>query len=72
MMALMVFTDGESPSSLFAHITFFGGWFLSGYIMLRGTKTISEVISRGFLIGAAEWLATIPAGLILGLGVRPR
>lgn len=70
MIALMVFTDGESPSSLFSYITFLGGWVLSGYIMLRGAKTISKVISRGFLIGAVEWLATIPAGLIFkGKGI---
>lgn len=70
MMALMVFTGGESPSSVFNYITFFGGGVLSGYIMLRGAKTISKVISRGFLIGAAEWLAMIPVGLIFaGKGI---
>ena len=32
--------------------------------MLRGAKTLSKVFSRGFLLGAAEWLAMIPIGLI--------
>jgi len=64
VMAAMVFFKDEPPSALFVCITFFGGWILSIYIMLRGTKTVSKVFSRGFLIGAAEWLAMIPTGLI--------
>jgi len=64
MMAAILFVKGESPSSLFIIIIFLGGWILSSYIMLRGAKTVSKVFSRGFLIGAAEWLAMIPVGLI--------
>ena len=64
LIATIVFIEGESSSSLFTYTTFFGGWILSSYIMLRGAKTISKVISRGFLMGTAEWLAMIPAGLL--------
>lgn len=69
MMAAMVFfaiSKDESPSSLlvFFSITFLGGWILSSYIIRRGAKTLSKVFSRGFLIGAAEWLSMIPVGLI--------
>lgn len=64
MTAAMVFVKEESPSFLFVFITFFGGWILSSYVMLRKAKTLSKVFSRGFLIGAAEWLAMIPIGLI--------
>jgi len=64
MMAAMVFVKGGSPPSLFVFITFVGGWVLSSYIILRGAKTLSKVFSRGFLIGAAEWLLMIPIGLI--------
>lgn len=65
MMAAMIFIKDNSPSSLFVFITWIGGWVLSSYIILRGAKTLSKVFSRGFLIGAAEWLLMIPAGLIL-------
>jgi len=64
MMAAMVFMKDGAPSSLFVFITFIGGWILSSYIILHGAKTLSKVFSRSFLIGAAEWLMMIPAGLI--------
>lgn len=67
--AAMLFTDfggGEGPSTTFVVITFIGGWLGSTYIMQRGAKSISKVFSRGFLIGAAEWLAMIPIGIIFG------
>lgn len=63
MAAAMVLTAGE-PSSGFVFVTFFGGWAISVFILLRGAKTVSKVFSRGFLLGAAEWLAIIPVGLI--------
>jgi uncharacterized membrane protein len=51
-------------STAFVAVTFFGGWALSTYVLLRGEVRASKVISRGFLLGAAEWLMMIPAGLI--------
>jgi len=65
MMAAMVFTKDGAPSSFFVFITFFGGWILSSWIIIRRAKTLSKIFARGFLIGAAEWFAMIPAGLIL-------
>jgi Uncharacterised protein family UPF0547 len=68
MMAAMVFIDtssGGPPSPAFVFITFFGGWILSSYLLLRGVRTISRVFSRGFLLGAAEWLVMIVVGVIV-------
>ncbi len=64
MMTGLVFYNNQEPSSLFIFVTFCGGWAASIYIMLRGVKTISKVVSRGFLIGAAEWFSMILVGLI--------
>lgn len=63
MASAMLFTSGE-PSGAFIFATFVGGWALSTWVMVRGARTISKVFSRGFLIGAAEWLAIIPIGLV--------
>jgi len=63
MAAAMLFTKGE-PSGAFVFATVFGGWGLSTWLIVRGARTISKVFSRGFLLGAAEWLAMIPVGLI--------
>jgi len=59
----MLFADG-SPSALFVFITFFGVWAASVVLLLRGARTVSRVFTRGFLLGAAEWLAMIPVGMI--------
>jgi hypothetical protein len=70
MAAAMLFTemfstDGEPSSAIFFTIFFFfGGWVLSTAILIRGAKTVSKVFSRGFLLGAAEWLAMVPVGII--------
>lgn len=34
--------------------------------MARRARTVSKVFSRGFLFGAAEWLALIPIGMFVG------
>lgn len=64
MMASMIFVTERVPSTEFVLITFLGGWTLSSYVLLRGAKTLSKVFSRGFLLGAAEWLMMIPVGFI--------
>jgi hypothetical protein len=64
MAAAMLFSGG-TPSSMFILVTFFGGWIVSTWILVRGTRTVSKVFSRGFLLGAAEWLAMIPVGIIV-------
>ena len=63
MAAAMLFTKGE-PSAAFVFAMFFGGWALSTWLIVRGARTVSKVFSRGFLLGAAEWLAIIPVGLV--------
>src|ERR1035438_6867827 len=35
------------------------------YHMRRGAKRVSAVCRRGFLLGAAEWVAMIPLGFII-------
>lgn len=42
---------------IFGNITFWGGWLLSSYAMMKGVQTTSKVWARGSLIGAAEWVA---------------
>jgi len=37
---------------------------LSTWILVRGARTVSKVFSRGFLLGAAEWLVMIPVGMV--------
>ena len=55
----------SDPSSTFVFVTFIGGWLASIFILVRGARSISKVVSRGFLLGAAEWLAMIPAGVVI-------
>ena len=45
-------------------ITFLGGWVFSSWLMIRKTLSASRVATRGFLIGALEWLLVVPAGFI--------
>ena len=64
MLAALAFTGSESPSSVFVAITFLGGWAISTYVIFKGAKSVSKVFARGFLIGAAEWIALLPVGMI--------
>jgi hypothetical protein len=63
MAAAMIFTAG-TPSTEFVLIVFLGGWAASAALLLRGARTVSKVFTRGFLLGAAEWLAMIPVGMV--------
>jgi hypothetical protein len=45
-------------------VFFLGGWAGSVVILLRGARTVSRVFTRGFLLGAAEWLAMVPIGIV--------
>lgn len=63
MASAMLFASGE-PSGAFVFVTFFGGWVLSTIILVRGARTVSKVFSRGFLLGAAEWIAMLPVGMV--------
>ena len=67
MAAFMLFMSGaDAAPSWFVPVTFLGGWVISTFLLLRGARTASKVISRAFLLGAAEWFAIIPAGVIMG------
>jgi hypothetical protein len=61
----MIFANAQGGlSPAFAGMTLLGGWALSAFVLIRGAKTVSKVFSRGFLVGAAEWLVMIPVGVI--------
>lgn len=58
-----LFVNGQ-PSGAFVFVTFFGGWTASSILFIRDAQTVAKVASRGFLVGAAEWLLVIPAGMV--------
>ena len=65
--AFLLFMSGtDAVPFWFVPVTFLGGWVISTYLLLRGARIVSKVISRAFLLGAAEWFAIIPAGVIMG------
>jgi hypothetical protein len=47
-----------------------GVWAVSAYLLHRGAKTAAQVLGRGFLLGAAEWIAFAVAIVAAGLLVR--
>jgi len=68
MSAAMLFTTpsaGNSPSPAFVMIAFLGGWAASAYYMHRGAQTVARVVTRGALIGAAEWLLIGLASVVM-------
>jgi uncharacterized membrane protein len=66
MMAAMIASNEAAggPSGLFVAVTFFGGWALTSYLLLKDAVSVSKVFSRGFLFGAAEWFAMILVGIV--------
>jgi hypothetical protein len=60
MTAAMVLGVSK-PGGLFIVLTFFGGWALSSYIVIKGASSASKVMARGSLLGAIEWLLMIAA-----------
>jgi hypothetical protein len=48
------------PSLAVAFVALLAGWAISAYCIRRNAATTSVVLCRGFLLGAAEWLAVIP------------
>lgn len=64
-MAFASPSSGGSIGSIFVFVTFFGGWALSTWLMVKGARSVSKVFARGFLLGAAEWLILIPASMIM-------
>jgi len=67
MMSAMLFVDlgsGDGPSGRFVAITLLGGWASSAVLLRRGATSVSRIFSRGFLMGAAMWMAMIVVGVI--------
>ena len=55
------FTISTGPTLVVAIVALSAGWAISAYFVRRSAATTSAVLRRGFLLGAAEWLAVIPA-----------
>lgn len=49
-----------------AFVVFAIVWIVSAWWMRRGAKRVSSVFRRGFLLGAAEWIAIVPLGFVVG------
>jgi predicted RNA-binding Zn-ribbon protein involved in translation (DUF1610 family) len=66
MMAAMLSMDPKKPgiSPGFVALFFLGGWIASAVLLRRNALSVSRVFSRGFLLGAAEWLVMIAVGFI--------
>jgi hypothetical protein len=57
---------GSGGSSGTGVVAFLGGWVITTWLLARDARTVGKVMTRGFLVGAAEWLCVIPAGIIAG------
>ncbi len=66
MASYILFIGDDIAPNWFVPVILLGSWAISTYFLLHGARTISNVIARSFLLGAAEWLAMIPIGLIMG------
>jgi hypothetical protein len=55
---------GGADATLLVLGCFVGGWIVSSCFLLLGARTLSKVLARGFLLGAAEWLLMIGEGVI--------
>jgi hypothetical protein len=58
---LTSYTISAGPTLAVAFVALLAGWAISAYFIRRNAATTSAVLCRGFLLGAAEWLAVIPA-----------
>ena len=55
---------GGAEATILVIGCFVGGWIVSSCFLLIGARTLSKVLARGFLLGAAEWLLMIGEGVI--------
>jgi hypothetical protein len=55
------YTISSGPTLAVAFVALFAGSAISAYFFRWKAATTSAVLCRGFLLGAAEWLAVIPA-----------
>lgn len=66
-MGLMIFVgpDGKGATGpIAAFVLFIVGWIASSWLLLRDADSTAKVFSRGFLLGATEWLAMIGIGAV--------
>ena len=66
IFASNLYDKGKAIIIPFTILTILCGWALTSYLIAKGAKSISKVFSRGFLIGAVEWLIMIPVSFISG------
>jgi hypothetical protein len=64
LMAGFLSLAGASPESALRPILGVIGWAASAYGLLRGAQSARNVLTRGFLLGAAEWLVIMSFGLM--------
>ncbi|MBI4455265.1 MAG: hypothetical protein HY644_05130 [Acidobacteria bacterium] len=64
LLRLVLNPSETAVPPLFFFAAFLGGWALSSFILLRKSRTLSVVFSRGFLMGATEWLFMIVMGFL--------
>jgi hypothetical protein len=55
------YTISGGPALTVPFIALLAGWAISAYGIRWNAPATSAVLCRGFLLGAAEWLAVIPA-----------
>lgn len=53
-----------SPAPTLIALTF---WIASSFLLQRGAQTVAQVLGRGFLLGAAEWLLMIVATIVVAI-----
>jgi hypothetical protein len=67
-MLAMLFADmgpgSTGPSPVFVFVPLIGGWVVTTWLLHRGARSTNIVFRRGFLLGAAEWLAMAFVGVI--------
>lgn len=64
MLVMMMVPDPERAGGAFAAVVLLGAWGLSVALFVQGTQTTARVVRRACLIGACEWLALIPVGMV--------
>ena len=73
-MCSIFWASVSTKFSWIVSIALYGGWLLSFDLLLRGSVSPSNVLARGFVLGAAEWLMMIPvtwlfAGMVVTKGI---
>ena len=69
-MMLIAGSDVRTEALPVTILLLFGGWAGSVWLLIRGAASTAKVFSRGFLLGAAEWLAMIVSGAVLARKAR--